>query len=68
MRADHLRCTSLHGVAFAELLEFHGVPADQVHGVLMGGYFAGLLNRDILDITLDHESLRRSTAGWAAAQ
>ena len=23
----------------------HGVSADQVHGVLMGGYFAGLLNR-----------------------
>ena len=52
-----------HGVAFAELLEFHGVPADQVHGVLMGGYFAGLLNRDILDITLDHESLRRLDSG-----
>jgi NADH:ubiquinone oxidoreductase subunit F (NADH-binding) len=52
-----------HGVAFAELLEFHGVPADQVHGVLMGGYFAGLLNRDVLDITLDHESLRRLDSG-----
>ena len=22
----------------------HGLPADSVHGVLMGGYFAGLLN------------------------
>ena len=52
-----------HGVAFAELLEFHGVPADQVRGVLMGGYFAGLLNRDVLDITLDHESLRRLDSG-----
>ena len=38
-------------------------PADQVHGVLMGGYFAGLLNRDILDVTLDHESLRRLDSG-----
>jgi NADH:ubiquinone oxidoreductase subunit F (NADH-binding) len=27
--------------------------------VLMGGYFAGLLNTDILDATLDHESIRR---------
>ena len=52
-----------HGVPFTELLEFHGVPADQVHGVLMGGYFAGLLNRDVLDITLDHESLRRLNSG-----
>lgn len=52
-----------YGVAFIELLEFHGVPADHVHGVLMGGYFAGLLNRAVLDITLDHESLRRLGSG-----
>jgi NADH:ubiquinone oxidoreductase subunit F (NADH-binding) len=52
-----------HGLAFTELLDIHGVPAEQVHGVLMGGYFAGLLNRDILDITLDHESLRRLDSG-----
>jgi NADH:ubiquinone oxidoreductase subunit F (NADH-binding) len=52
-----------HGVAFSELLEFHDVSADQVRGVLMGGYFAGLLNRDVLDITLDHESLRRLDSG-----
>jgi NADH:ubiquinone oxidoreductase subunit F (NADH-binding) len=52
-----------HGLAFTELLDLHGVPADQVHGVLMGGYFAGLLNRDVLDVTLDHESLRRLNSG-----
>lgn len=52
-----------HGIAFTEVLEFHGVAADQVHGVLMGGYFAGLLNRDVLDVTLDHESLRRLGSG-----
>jgi NADH:ubiquinone oxidoreductase subunit F (NADH-binding) len=52
-----------HGLAFTELLDIHGVPAEQVHGVLMGGYFAGLLNRDVLDITLDHESLRRLDSG-----
>jgi NADH:ubiquinone oxidoreductase subunit F (NADH-binding) len=52
-----------HGLAFTELLDFHGVPADQVRGVLMGGYFSGLLNRDILDVTLDHESLRRLGSG-----
>jgi len=52
-----------HGVAFTELLRVHGVPADQVRGVLMGGYFAGLVNSDILDATLDHESLRRLNSG-----
>ena len=52
-----------HGVAFTDLLGVHGVPADQVSGVLMGGYFAGLVNRDMLDATLDHESLRRLNSG-----
>jgi len=52
-----------HGLAFTDLLELHGVAADDVQGVLMGGYFAGLLNRDVLDITLDHESLRRLDSG-----
>ena len=28
--------------------------------VLMGGYFAGLLNRDVLDATLDHETMPRA--------
>jgi NADH:ubiquinone oxidoreductase subunit F (NADH-binding) len=51
------------GVAFTELLSVHGVSADDVRGVLMGGYFAGLLNRDILDETLDHESMRRLNSG-----
>jgi NADH:ubiquinone oxidoreductase subunit F (NADH-binding) len=52
-----------HGVAFTDLLTLHGVPADQVRGVLLGGYFAGLVNRDMLDATLDHESLRRLNCG-----
>ena len=47
-----------HGLRFSELLAMHGVPSDAVGGVLMGGYFAGLLNRDVLDATLDHETLR----------
>ena len=55
-----------HGLAFTELLEMHGVPAEQVQGVLMGGYFAGLLNRKILDATLDHETLRRIGSGLGA--
>ncbi|MCV7283384.1 hypothetical protein H7J88_27480 [Mycolicibacterium flavescens] len=52
-----------HGAAVSELLDVHGVPADAVTGVLMGGYFAGLVNTDILDATLDHESIRRLGSG-----
>jgi NADH:ubiquinone oxidoreductase subunit F (NADH-binding) len=52
-----------HGVPFTDLLRVHGVPADQVSGVLMGGYFAGLVNRDMLDATLDHDSLLRLNSG-----
>lgn len=46
-----------HGLAFAELLALHGVSPDHVRGALMGGYFAGLLDRAVLDVTLDHETL-----------
>ncbi len=52
-----------HGVAVAEVLDVHGIPADQVRGALMGGYFAGLLNREVLDVTLDHETLRVGGSG-----
>jgi NADH:ubiquinone oxidoreductase subunit F (NADH-binding) len=52
-----------HGLAFAELLALHGVSPDQVQGVLMGGYFAGLLDRGVLDATLDHETLRGLGSG-----
>lgn len=52
-----------HGVAVSELLELYGIPADQVRGALMGGYFAGLLNREVLDVTLDHETLRAGGSG-----
>lgn len=52
-----------HGVAFTELLALHGVSPDQLRGVLMGGYFAGLLNRTVLETTLDHETMRRQGSG-----
>jgi NADH:ubiquinone oxidoreductase subunit F (NADH-binding) len=39
------------------------VATDQVRGVLMGGYFAGLLNREVLDATLDHEAMRHLRSG-----
>ncbi|MHA7664912.1 NADH-ubiquinone oxidoreductase-F iron-sulfur binding region domain-containing protein [Mycolicibacterium sp. HS_4_1] len=52
-----------HGVRFAEVLEFHGVPAEMATGALMGGYFAGLLGPGVLDATLDHEALRSLGSG-----
>jgi NADH:ubiquinone oxidoreductase subunit F (NADH-binding) len=52
-----------HGAAFSDLLKVHGLPAESVRGALMGGYFAGLLNTDILEATLDHETIRRLGSG-----
>ncbi|MGA5466769.1 NADH-ubiquinone oxidoreductase-F iron-sulfur binding region domain-containing protein [Mycobacterium sp. NPDC050041] len=52
-----------HGTAFTDLLDVYGVPADDVRGVLMGGYFTGLMNRDVLDTTLDHETMQRVGSG-----
>ncbi|MBB5915449.1 NADH:ubiquinone oxidoreductase subunit F (NADH-binding) [Nocardia transvalensis] len=46
-----------HGTPFADLLALHGVPARDVRGALMGGYFAGTVGREILDATLDHASI-----------
>jgi NADH:ubiquinone oxidoreductase subunit F (NADH-binding) len=52
-----------HGLAFTELLGLHGVSEEDLRGVLLGGYFAGLFNREILNATLDHETLRRLGSG-----
>lgn len=52
-----------HGVAFTDVLAQHGVSPDDVTGVLMGGYFAGLLNSAVLDATLDHETMRSLGSG-----
>ena len=52
-----------HGTPITELLDLHGVSTEHVRGVLMGGYFAGLLNREVLDATLDHETMRRLGSG-----
>jgi len=52
-----------HGMPFTELLALHGVSAEQVRGALMGGYFAGFLNRAVLETTLDHETMRRLGSG-----
>ncbi|OBA64879.1 NADH dehydrogenase [Mycobacterium sp. 1100029.7] len=52
-----------HGLAFTELLALHGISPDDVRGVLMGGYFAGLLDRRVLETSLDHETMRRLGSG-----
>ena len=52
-----------HGIAFRELLALHGVAPRAVRGVLMGGYFSGLLGVGALGMTLDHESARLLGSG-----
>ncbi|MEB3061850.1 MULTISPECIES: NADH-ubiquinone oxidoreductase-F iron-sulfur binding region domain-containing protein [Mycolicibacter] len=52
-----------HGTVLADLLDVHGIPTDQVRGVLMGGYFAGVFNAEVLEVTLDHETLRAGGSG-----
>ena len=52
-----------HGLPFTELLALHGVSPQQLRGALLGGYFAGFLNRAVLDTTLDHETFRRLGSG-----
>ena len=45
------------GVSAAELIALHGIDTASVRGALVGGYFAGLLDRRILDISLDYQTL-----------
>ena len=52
-----------HGLPFTELLALHDVSPEHVRGALLGGYFAGLLDRSVLDATLDHETLRGLGSG-----
>ena len=52
-----------HGFAFTDLLALHGVSPDAIRGALMGGYFSGLLDRSVLDTTLDHETFRGLGSG-----
>lgn len=51
------------GVAAADLIALHGIPTEQVRGALMGGYFAGMLDRRVLGATLDHRSLQALGSG-----
>jgi NADH:ubiquinone oxidoreductase subunit F (NADH-binding) len=52
-----------YGMPFRELLKLHKVPEASVHGLLMGGYFSGLLGPEAIGMTLDYESARAAGAG-----
>jgi NADH:ubiquinone oxidoreductase subunit F (NADH-binding) len=52
-----------HGLPFTELLALHGVSPRDVRGALLGGYFAGFLNRRVLETSLDHETMRGIGSG-----
>ncbi|MBW0011591.1 NADH-ubiquinone oxidoreductase-F iron-sulfur binding region domain-containing protein [Mycobacterium sp.] len=52
-----------HGLPFRELLALHGISSETVQGALLGGYFAGLLGRAVLEAALDHEALRGLGSG-----
>ena len=52
-----------HGIELGEVLALHGLGESSVQGVLMGGYFSGLINDRVLDMTLDHESARGLGSG-----
>lgn len=52
-----------HGLPITELLALQSISSEQVRGALMSGYFAGLLNRDVLDATADHETFQGLGSG-----
>jgi NADH:ubiquinone oxidoreductase subunit F (NADH-binding) len=47
----------------AEALALAGADLDGVRGVLMGGYFAGVLNRRALQLPLEYDALRAEGSG-----
>ncbi|MHA3020366.1 NADH-ubiquinone oxidoreductase-F iron-sulfur binding region domain-containing protein [Mycobacterium sp. BMJ-28] len=52
-----------HGASMTDLLVLHGVSPAEVTGLLMGGYFAGLLGPGAVTAGLDHETLRGLGSG-----
>lgn len=51
------------GTRLGEALDRLAGPLPGMRGVLMGGFFAGLLNRRALDLTLTHDALREAGSG-----
>jgi NADH:ubiquinone oxidoreductase subunit F (NADH-binding) len=55
------------GVTLREVLAWRGEDPDGVPGVVMGGYFGGLLGPRALDVPLDHDAMRLAGSGLGCA-
>ena len=55
------------GVTLREVLAWRGVAPAGVPGVVMGGYFGGLLGPAALDLPLDYDAVRRAGSGLGCA-
>jgi len=55
------------GVTLREVLAWRGVDPGGVPGVVMGGYFGGLLGPAALDVPLDHDAMRAAGSGLGCA-
>ncbi len=51
------------GVTLTELLTWLGEDPAQVDGVLMGGYFSGVLGRQVLDVPLEYDAVKALHSG-----
>lgn len=52
-----------YGTRLGEAVAAAGVDVEAARGILIGGYFAGLMNRRVFELSLDHEALREAGAG-----
>jgi NADH:ubiquinone oxidoreductase subunit F (NADH-binding) len=51
------------GVTLTEVLTWLGEDPAQVDGVLMGGYFSGVLGRQVLDASLEYDAIKALHSG-----
>jgi NADH:ubiquinone oxidoreductase subunit F (NADH-binding) len=51
------------GVTLTEVLTWLGEDPAQVDGVLMGGYFSGVLGRHVLDVPLEYDAIKALHSG-----
>ncbi|MGY1741278.1 NADH-ubiquinone oxidoreductase-F iron-sulfur binding region domain-containing protein, partial [Blastococcus sp. SYSU D01050] len=51
------------GVTLTEVLRWLGEDPERADGVLMGGYFSGVLGRHVLDVPLEYDALKALHSG-----